>query len=348
MANLEKGTHLGASPEDFGYGRVDLDRTSRIDLASDLVANPNNKDIERPEFEVRLNDGRSQKHVVFARWTSERPRSKDQKLDISPWEPFNLEPNPHQRFVNLYGGPFSALMEFSRANADRLLEVAGIQGDVILTDVPMDRNRGIAGVNADGSVSKKRNLFFGEKLEEDQSRTLVRPTSDGWKIEIPGQEIMEQLSRQESKTPLDKRFTARFNQVVRDSLREIIFKEKLTAEKDKYIRFKIINSSAVYLCSFGMLKLSDLMAPSDSVGAKIGEAPNYIFIPSGIALGLMMQGLLHVSTKRRIYHPEENRSLTEPYEYFMPYVEIDRYTRGIAFMKNKGRNLVRLKPTGID
>src|SRR3990167_2727247 len=90
-------------------------------------------------------------------------------------DPFNLDPHPSQNFINLYGGPFSQQMELNRKNAERLLDVAAIEGKVILADKPMNRSRSIAGVNSDGSVTGRRRLFYGERIEdEDKSQSLVK------------------------------------------------------------------------------------------------------------------------------------------------------------------------------
>ncbi len=320
MASLEKGAHFRASPEDFGYGREVMWSFS-----------PDNEPDKEPDYDEMINRGRrrlleaiengdeSDENIVFSAET--QTALKDKKQNHNPWEPFNLEPNPNQKFVNLYSGPFSQQMELNRANADRLLDVAGIQGQIILTDVPMDRSRGIAGINSDGSVTKRRGLFWGEKLEEDQSQALVKPTPDGWRIEIPGQEIIEELSRQESKTPLDKRFTGRFNQVIRDSIREIIFREKLTTEKDVRLSSKAILSA---MPLFNGILNGSVALINDSI----------ILLLTAFAFPLVMYGI----TNKKF----PIRTLKDRYEYIMPFVEIDRYIRGVIFTKNKGRNLVRL------
>ncbi|OGH23643.1 MAG: hypothetical protein A2958_02620 [Candidatus Levybacteria bacterium RIFCSPLOWO2_01_FULL_38_13] len=151
------------------------------------------------------------------------------------WEPFNLDPHQSQNFVNLYGGPFSQQMELNRTNAERLLQAAGIEGKVIIADLPMDRSRSIAGVNTDGSVTGRRRLFWGEKVQEENgSQSLVRSIPEGWRIEIPGQEMMEELSRKKSKTPMGERFIAKINQQLRQALSELIIKEKLTPKNPHF------------------------------------------------------------------------------------------------------------------
>ncbi|MBI2031815.1 MAG: hypothetical protein HYT08_04350 [Candidatus Levybacteria bacterium] len=323
MLNKEFEPGLTVSPENYTHGRVDAVRISQADnIDEGLAGNTNNIEVKSPELEARLKNDSRNERVVFARERkSARNSSKFEWPDISPWEPFNLEPTPNQRFINLYDGPFSQQMELNRANADRLLDVAAIQGRVMLTNVPMDRNRGIAGVNADGSVTKRRGLFWGEEIEEDGSKALVKPIPEGWKIEIPGEEILDRLSRQESKTPLDRRFTAKFNQVIRDSMRKIIFREKLTNQKDN-LQYKIIWTTAPW---WGFLGVS---LPTRSF--------NTISIMIPFMLSALYYPIAHLSKSRE----KQSSSL---YEYFLPPLEIDRVLRGMAFANLKGRNLVRLK-----
>jgi len=245
------------------------------------------------------------------------------------WEPFNLEPHPSKNFVNLYGGSFSQQMKLNRRNAERLLKVAAIEGKVILADRPMDRSRSIAGVNSDGSVTRRRKLFWGEKIQdEDKSQSLVIPIPEGWRIEIPGQEILEELSKKESKKPLDKRFASRFNQQLRQALSEIIIREKLTEEK-----YKIIERAINTLLPTGVLTFVSI----------VGNTPAWyewlIYQPIGYSI-LNLLGRVEVLIEQDAQY---RRSLQSIYEYFLPEVEIDRVLRGLAFVNLKGRNLVRLK-----
>lgn len=327
MANQEFERSFGASPELFVPGREVMRSFS-----------PDNKPGQEPDYDEMIRRGQrrlleaieneTEEQVLFS--GEELAKSKDRKKKPNPWEPFNLEPHPSQRFINLYGGPFSQQMELNRINAERLLDVAAIQGQVVLTDVPMDRNRSIAGVNTDGSVTRRRNLFFGEKLEEEGSEALVKSIPQGWKIEIPGQDIMEELSRQESKTPLDKRFTNRFNQIIRDSLREIMIREKLTSESDRTLRAKIILS---HIPIIHMLLLNALFIAEGNIETITPYNSIFIpIIPATYAFARLATG--HSLRQHKM----------DLYEYFMPFVEVDRVLRGIAFMKNKGRNLVRLRP----
>jgi|SRR3989344_3256598 len=243
------------------------------------------------------------------------------------WEPFNTEPSFNDRFINLYGGPFSQQMELNRKNAERLLDVAAIEGKVILADKPMNRSRSIAGVNSDGSVTGRRRLFYGERIEdEDKSQSLVKSFPEGWRVEIPGQEILEELSRKGSEKPLNKRFASRFNQQLRQALSEIIIKEKLSAEKNPYFANNLLTS---------------LLAPTIAAGwSAFGE---FTLLEDISLIGPVLLSYGIVNFLARFLNDERCRSLRSFYEFLMPLIEIDRVARGLLFANLKGRNLVRLR-----
>src|SRR3989344_4155614 len=272
--------------------------------------------------------------VLFSR-IGEEPRSEKNKAggslenhpekvqDLkrqSDWESFLSKPAPQQRFINLYGGPFGQQMELNRKNAEKLLEMGGIEGKLILVDLPMDRSRSIAGVNSDGSVTGRRRLFWGEKIEDEESpRSLVKSVPEGWRIEIPGQDIMEELSRQESEKPLGKRFVARFNQQLRQALGEVILREKLTTVKDPLLRRRIIMSLGPYAFMFS--------------GEAAFGAINEVTIP----LTLVWQSLVFaIINSGKMISPEGNSigrkfgHRVQLYEFFLPYVQFDRVLRGLA------------------
>lgn len=282
--------------------------------------------------------------VLFSKPAKEDPKVPDQLSDVNQtaepiktkptgdWEPFNLEPHPSHNFVNLYSGPFSAQMELNRKNAERLLQVAGIEGKVILSDTPMDGSRSIAGVNPDGSVAGRRRLSWGEEIQdENKSQSLVKSIPQGWRIEIPGQDIMEELSRKESKKPLDKRFVSRFNQQLRQAVNEIIIREKLTSEKNPLL-IKIIGS----LVPWWVVLFVDI--PQGHI-----ETPALYPAVGFSALYYPFMNILKKIAPTETLSMPRNRDNLSLYEYFLPFVEIDRVLRGLVFANLKGRNLVKLK-----
>ena len=324
MTNHEIGTHFEASPEPFVPAR---------EVMWSFL--PDNKPDKEPDYDEMIERGRrrlleaiendSEEQIVFSE--EELAESKGKKQKPNPWEPFNLEPHPSQNFVNLYGGPYSQQMELNRANAERLLEVAGIEGKVILADRPMDRSRSVAGVNPDGSVTGRRKLFWGEKIEEeDKSQSLVKSIPEGWRIEIPGQEILDELSRQENKKPLDQRFASGFNQIIRDSLMKIMFREKLTPDGGNSYKIRAA-------CTIASLSLVIPLG----IAYKFGNlTPAFIALDVGSIFYMNFLANLGIG---RLWGLWSKRSTEEG--ILFP-IELDRYLRGIAFMKNKGRNLIRL------
>ncbi len=243
------------------------------------------------------------------------------------WEPFLLEPSPEDRFVNLYGGPFSQQMELNRKNVERFIEVAGLEGNITLVDVPRDRRA--AGVSVT-SVTPEGTATAG-KVKSAEKRKTAHSTSEGWRIEIPGEDILDELSRKESKNPLDQRFTARFSQLIRDSMREILLREKLTSEKHSMF-WRIFGSSTPW---WGLLSASvtdGSISSSDLVWA------------IGIA-GVYYPFMNLLPKPAQIPRSRENLSF---YEYFLPFIELDRVLRGLAFVNLKGRNLIRLKKIDAD
>lgn len=261
----------------------------------------------------------------------------NKEVEIRPkqeWEPFCSEPTAGQKFVNLYGGPFAQQLELNRTNAERLIVVAAISGQIILSDIPMDRKRYLDGVNPDGSVTVRRQLFFGQKIDQEKSdkkQSLVTAIPQGWKIEIPGQEILETLARQKSNRPLNERFTGKVNERLRVSLNEIILREKLTSKNNAELRLRIFASILPPLYTLGF----DILIGINKAIANLRKDLIVIFIAYGV-FNSVLPSLEEDYTKR---------SIGSWYEHFMPPVEIDRVIRGLAFVNGKGRNLVRLKQT---
>jgi hypothetical protein len=186
-----------------------IEQLRRMDQESDTK--------DEPDIESMIERGRERLFKTI---------EAEEKKRNNPWEPFNLEPQSNQRFINLYNGPYSEHMEFNREKSERLLEVAGIEGKVVIVDVPRDRSAGgatITSVNPDGSSSAGR-------FKSAEKQKTVKSALEGWKIEIPGEDILDEIVRKDSKKPLNERFAVKVNRTVRDSVREIVFREKLTPD----------------------------------------------------------------------------------------------------------------------
>jgi len=239
-------------------------------------------------------------------------------------DPFNLDPHPSQNFINLYGGPFSQQMELNRKNAERLLQVAAIEGKVILTSLSMSRTRS-AEVNPDGTATGKRGLFWGKK-PEDAENPYHRVTSipEGWRVEICDQRIHDELSQKFAGEKLQKKFVAKFNQHFRAGIWQAVWKEKMDVfSRGNY--YKVFGSSWPLLLNL--------------FGASQGGF-KAIDIPWFFGGSAFMHGIMNISGQ---LFKLNLRNLTQLYEYLMPLIEVDRVARAFSYLNLKGRNLVRLR-----
>lgn len=268
----------------------------------------------------------SERYNSLANYLAE---SADQKEPTKPnrWEPVLSEPTSTQNFVMIYGGPYSQKMEIDRVTAERFVDVAAINGRVYITDLAVNRGRVTAGINSDGSVSAGRASFGSLKLpvfrEEEEGFHRVTEVPDGWKLEIAGVKILEDLAEKRSKKPIDERFIQRFNAELRDGLRELIFRDKfrLGERSGKWKAF-LTAGAPVWM---GWDEFID--------GAQVRDIE---IIPWTLGL----YGIWNF-VDRMSGNPL--RSFKSPYEAIMPPLEFDRFARAILFTKQKGRNLVRIQ-----
>ena len=262
---------------------------------------------------------------------AERPKAPKEKtpkpeksFNNQVWEPFNTEPAPNQRFINLYGGNFAQNMELNRKKAERLIQVAALEGIVILSSLSPSRTRSLE-VNPDGTATGKRGLFWGEKPEDvENPYHRVTPIPEGWKIEICDQKIHQELAEKYSGEELQKKFVTRFNQHLRAGIWQAVWKEKLTSVKDEDIIRKY--------------SVEGMMVGSAPIFALTGgyDIPDLGFIPGYF----IAHGFISTIGKMR---GNQLRTLNSWWNYFTPFVEIDRVIRGFSYLNLKGRNLVRLK-----
>lgn len=240
------------------------------------------------------------------------------------WEPFNSEPESAQRFINLYGGNFAQDMKLNRKNTERLIRVAALEGNIILTSLSPSRTRSID-INPDGSTTAKRRLFWDEN-PDDKENPYHRVTSipEGWRVEICDQRIRDELAEKFAGEKLQKKFVAKFNQHLRAGLWQVLWKEKLTTRKNPYFAGKVFHSLLYPAIFAGWSLIGGLKLP-DLVGV------GFVFIAYGIH-----NCLTYLDDARM------RRSLRSFYEYFMPVIEVDRVARARVYLNLKGRNLVRL------
>lgn len=100
----------------------------------------------------------------------ENRRFQPQLTKPKGFEPF-VNPEGEQGsqlFVNEYGGNYAQNMELNRHAIEKTLRLAHLDGQIFLTSFSPSRNRSID-ANPDGSVSSKKSVFWGEKIEKDEA-----------------------------------------------------------------------------------------------------------------------------------------------------------------------------------
>lgn len=252
----------------------------------------------------------------------------EKRIRNSHGRPKPNEPKPTRKFfVDDYTGNFAQQMIITN-HAEQALRIANLDGSVLLTSMSPSRQRSID-ANPDGSVTSKRNLIFGEKINQDDQENPLRrvaATPNGWSIEINDTRITDELmERNLTKPELQKQFTDRFNSVLRGAIMECVWREKLTDEKDKDATSKKVRAS--------------LLPPIISItgrliaGIKLNTIDHIILVAVSAPLTYAVINILNLS-ERKIDHLWEN---------FMPEVEIDKVARTYAYLSLKGRDLVREK-----
>ena len=115
-------------------------------------------------------------------------------------------------------------------------------------------------------------------------------------------------------------FINRFNTQFRDALKECVWREKCSSDKDNIFRLRAILSATVPLVSFSLESFgSGSIDPFDVLG------------PSLIAYTLSNLTLRYI----------RRTNIDYLWEYPMPFVEIDKVARTYAYLAGKGRRLVR-------
>ena len=265
----------------------------------------------------------------------ETRKPQPQTTGRNGFEPFinGNENGKNNLFVNLYGGNFSQKMELNRKGVERVLEIAHLDGTVILTSLIAPRKSSEAQGN---ELAAKRNLFFGDKIQdEDRENPSHRVISvpEGWRIEINDQKLTEELTEKKlSGKKLQRAFIKRFNGHFREALKECVRREKLSNEKDKYFRSKLLwsltNPTAAFIAV--VLNKFDPAAVAFNIGTTL-----FVFS-------------LFNTTDMLISHPIR-RKVDHLYEYLLPRVEIDKVMRSFAYLSTigQGRTLVKEKKPEI-
>lgn len=248
------------------------------------------------------------------------------------------EPNPEPEkplFVNGYSGNFAQDMAFDEVKIGKALRIAHLDGVVSVVQMPQSRQRSIE-ANPDGSVSAKRNLIFGEDLEEKENREnpLKRVVSipEGWRIEINDARITEELMQKKlTGEQLKKQFVKRFNSVLKGTIMECVLKEKLTGAKDGNFMFNskvfvtLFTPSLLFVMrnigNFGKFNVGDVVEP----------------------LAYTPLSYLTINALNKIQRDSLRENIDHLWEYFMPPIEIDKVAETFIYLLTKGRKLVEKK-----
>lgn len=269
----------------------------------------------------------------------DKDRAAVKKTSKKGFEPFvDPESIDDPLFINGYNGNFAQQMELNRKGVERVLKIAHLDGKVVLTQFIPSNKRTIE-ANSDGSVTAKRSLFLGQKVEEAEHDPLYRVLSipQGWKIEINDKRITEKLMEKETNAKKrQKKFIGKFNGTLRKALFNAVGREKLSSVKDTFYRSKL---------SWSLLYVG------------VQSVLMSIFIPMGVSkyyatlLNLcllfgsfgMTNALSRVAMKNndKVVIPLPRKNIDSVLEFFMPFVEIDKVARVWTFLSLKGRKLAR-------
>ena len=268
----------------------------------------------------------------------EKQYLQPQEANNNGFEPFvDPETQENQLFINGYNGNFTQKMELNRKGVERVLKIAHLEGQVVLTSLSFSRQRSIGGVNPDGSVAAKKKLMPGEEIDDSQKeinppyRTV--PTRDGWKIEINDGKILDDLNEKKlTGEKLQTTFIKNFNQLLNKSLFECILKEKMTGIKDNHFRRKVLIAVlnpglTLSLWASGIFHLDTFLAEW--------------FVVSALSNLVGLLGKRRAEGLGTISSAYIGRKLDAPWEYLMPMIEVDKVAKAWTFLSLKGRTLVK-------
>lgn len=257
------------------------------------------------------------------------PKENGQKPDgfeffVDPQDPLQPPQQEEILFVNRYNGGFATRMKLNREGVEEVLRIAHLDGQVVLSSFVQSRQQ--SEVQRNELAAKRFGAFDRrtQKTEEENPYKRVVSTPEGWRIEINDQGITEELTeRKLSGEKLQRAFINRFNGQLRKGLMECVWREKFSSEKDKAFKAKFF------------LDLIYLGMPASLLRLGINE----FTIPFSIGGPFLMYG-----ANRFISRLSYNRDLNYPWDYFLPFVQIDKVGRAFLYLMpviGKGRTLVR-------
>lgn len=199
MINKEFDADSGISPEVFNTGREVMWSFSP-DSNSDKEPDYQLGDKGLEELSRQLEDkSNPSENTIFSAEEKRLGLKKEDKPN--PWEPFTQKLLPTLKLLNFYAGPGEDMLELHRANTERFIEIAGIDGKVFLKDAVLEKGR-----------------------------YQVNKVPYGWQIEIDGEKIQRKSEGEDEKKPVDEQFAIEFEKSLRKALTRIMIKENLGFE----------------------------------------------------------------------------------------------------------------------
>lgn len=254
--------------------------------------------------------------------------------------PENAEPPKQNLFLSEYDGPYAMRMEVNRTAVEKFLALARLDGTVALGSMTSVRTRNYREVNSDGTVAAKKASLFGEQMGENKDenpcfRTI--PTQDGWRIEIQGDKILEEVNEKKHKKRTDaERFIEKFNGLLRQGLNECVTKHKFTNAKDTFAVFK------------KMVMLFDtVFITSTSTVVSGGDIKEFVLVYTMfIGLLAIRNGITNIQMKMERPEFYEDMHRVNPRrgkEVFLHPLRIEDVVLSKTYLEFMGRTLVREK-----
>lgn len=251
--------------------------------------------------------------------------------------------------VCTYGGPFAQSLQLNQYALRKFLDVASLDGMVLLKESTVKKPRAIPEINPDGSVAGKRGLRWGEKISQDETRRnpyfQLEADDAGWIASINGGLILDDLTEKGlSVREAQRPFVGKFNSLLRESLQKALLKDKCTFTKDPWVIGRL-NSTLFY--SFLIIRDSTKM--------------EFASLPYTLITYLTLMALINTAGRKSTeelfhYHLSSagyfinrfftfhRRTTKNAIETFAPPFEIDRLVRGLGYLQYqrlRGNPLVR-------
>lgn len=259
------------------------------------------------------------------------PKNNNHRCGV--FEPFlNKEPEEGNLFENNYGGNYVHAMQLNRNAVERALEIAHLGGKVQLTNLQQSKSRSEVQGN---ELAAKRFLIFDrktQKAEEENPYKRVVSTPEGWRIEINDQRITEELTEGQKLTgeKLQRSFVNIFNVQLREGLRECVWREKLSSEKDKEFKYKFGYSLAIA----SVPPVVDIFLHGGPRAIAIMYCIAFLWVAKN-----NIERIMGSDTEKITRIAREN--VDSILEFILPPVEVDKVARTFAYLAGKGRTLVR-------